>query len=628
LAKFSFTKTRAGEPRPIPLILRHAPPAAPGLAALVTILVVASGLLPNAFILATGAVVSAVARGAGEGLDSPAGDDLVTALIAVAVLFIAQQSLGPFRGAAAIAWSLKFRARISERVMGAVVTPPGIAHLEDPRTLDDISRAQGVGPGGIGPSDALLGVVMLAELRFAAVVSALILASFRWWLALALLVFRLWIRKTVWKQMAQGSAVALERTQQSRFATYLRDLTLRPESAKETRLFGLGPWIVGRFVTSWQETLDAVWRERRKGDARVLRGALYVFVADLIAFGVIARAATTGELSAAEVAVFVQAVLMIATIGQMRSEDQLIQYGAAALPAAIALDAAVAAAPLTSLPAGSSAAPAAVGTIRFEGVDFTYPTATHPVLRQLELEIPAGHSLAIVGSNGAGKTSLIKLLCGLYPPTAGRITVDDRDLAGLDPRAWRSNIAAIFQDFTRYELSVRDNVAFGAWSHHDDTNALAAAIGRANATAIVDHLPHGWDTILARQYDNGAELSGGQWQRIALARALFAVHGGARVLILDEPTAALDVRAEVELFDRFLELTAGLTTILVSHRFSTVRRADRIVVLEGGRVTEAGTHDELVAHGGRYAQMFELQAARFRDAPDGDATDGDAEVAV
>src|SRR5690349_16238982 len=295
LRQFSFTKTRAGEPRSIPLVLRHAPPAAPGLAALVTLLVLASGFLPNAFILATGAVVSAVARGAGDGIDSPAGHDLVTALIAVAVLFIAQQTIGPMRDAAAQIWGLRFRARISERVMRAVVTPPGIAHLEDPTTLDDIARAQGVGPGGIGPSDALNGVIMLAELRFAAVVSAVILASFRWWLAIALLVFRLWIRKTVWKQMAQGSAVALERTQQARFATYLRDLTLRGESAKETRLFGLGPWIVGRFVTSWQETLDGVWRERRKGDARVLRGALYVFVADALAFGVIARAASTGE---------------------------------------------------------------------------------------------------------------------------------------------------------------------------------------------------------------------------------------------------------------------------------------------------------------------------------------------
>ncbi|HUR77612.1 MAG TPA: ATP-binding cassette domain-containing protein [Acidimicrobiales bacterium] len=623
MPQVSFTRTRAGEPRPIPLILLHAPVAAPGLAALVTILVLVSGFLPNAFILATGAVVSAVARGAGQGLDSPVGDELVVALIAVAVVFIAQQSIGPYRGAVAIAWSLKFRARISERVMRAVVTPPGIAHLEDPGTLDEISRAQGVGPGGIGPSDALLGVIMLAELRFAAVVSAALLASFRWWLALALLVFRLWIRKTVWKQMAQGSAVALERTQQARFATYLRDLTLRPESAKETRLFGLGPWIVARFVTSWQQTLDAVWRERRKGDLRVLRGALYVFVADVIAFGVIARAATTGELSAAQVAVYVQAVIMIATIGQMRSEDQLIQYGAAALPAALALDAAVAAAAPTRLSAGQARNPSGDGTIRFEKVDFTYPTATHPVLQGLDLEIPAGSSLAIVGSNGAGKTSLVKLLCGLYTPTGGRITVGGTDLADLDPRGWRSQIAAIFQDFTRYELSVRDNVAFGAWSQRTDTGALAAAVDKANATAIIDGLPYGWDTVLARQYDNGAELSGGQWQRIALARALFAVHGGARVLILDEPTAALDVRAEVELFDRFLELTAGLTTILVSHRFSTVRRADRIVVLDGGLVTESGSHNQLVARGGRYAQMFELQAARFRDAPTDVAADLD-----
>ena len=613
----SLTKTAEGEPRPIITVVRLAPRAAPATAALVGVLVIASGLLPNAFILATGAVISAVTRGAGRGLDSPAGEDLVVALVAVAVLFIAQQSLGPFRDAVSGVWALKFQARISERVMRAVVGPPGIAHLEDPATLDNISRAQGVGTGSAGPASALAGVVMLAELRFTAVVSAAILASFRWWLAVALLVFRFWIRKTVWREMARGSAIALERTQQARFSTYLRDLTLRADVAKETRLFGLGPWIIDRFVTSWRETLDSVWRERRKGDAKVLRGALYVFVADLIGFGVIARAAATGELSPAEVSVFVQAVMMIATIGQMRAEDQMIQYGAAALPAAMALDDALARLPAAVVAGTERAADlpadAPADAIRFERVSFSYPGSSALVLHDLDLDVVAGQSLAIVGVNGAGKTSLVKLLCGLYAPTGGRITVDGIDLSMIDPAAWRRRLAAIFQDFTRYELTVRDNVAFGAWEHGDDTAALRAAAEKAGAAAIVDGLDRQWETVLARQYSGGAELSGGQWQRIALARAMFAVHGGARVLVLDEPTAALDVRAEVELFDRFLELTAGLTTILVSHRFSTVRRAEVIVVLEGGRVVERGGHDELLAAGGRYARLFNLQAARFRD---------------
>ncbi|HWI62851.1 MAG TPA: ATP-binding cassette domain-containing protein, partial [Symbiobacteriaceae bacterium] len=197
---------------------------------------------------------------------------------------------------------------------------------------------------------------------------------------------------------------------------------------------------------------------------------------------------------------------------------------------------------------------------------------------------------------------------------AGRITVDGLAVPDLDPAAWHSRVAVLFQDFARYQLSVRDNIGFGAPHLAGDLDRLRAAAEKAGALDLIESLPHGWDTVLSREYSGGTDLSGGQWQRIALARALFAVEAGARVLILDEPTAALDVRAEAELYDRFLELTAGLTTILISHRFSTVRRADRIVVLADGGVVEDGTHSELLALGGRYAEMFTLQAARFSEA--------------
>ena len=241
------------------------------------------------------------------------------------------------------------------------------------------------------------------------------------------------------------------------------------------------------------------------------------------------------------------------------------------------------------------------------------------MLSGLDMVIPAGRSIAIVGANGAGKTTLIKLLCRMYDPTAGRITVDGADLRHVDPVDWQRRVAAIFQDFARYHLSARDNVALGATDLAGDARPLRAAAEKAGALALIEGLPRGWDTVLSRQYAGGVDLSGGQWQRVALARALLAVEGGARLLILDEPTAALDVRAEAELYDRFLEITAGLTTILISHRFSTVRRADRICVLADGRVAEQGTHDELVAQGGRYATMFALQAARFTSEPDGPA---------
>ncbi|HYR07801.1 MAG TPA: ABC transporter ATP-binding protein, partial [Longimicrobium sp.] len=218
----------------------------------------------------------------------------------------------------------------------------------------------------------------------------------------------------------------------------------------------------------------------------------------------------------------------------------------------------------------------------------------------------------------AGKSTLVKLLCGLYEPDEGRITLD-----GAPPLRARGRIGAIFQDFVRYPLPLRENVGFGHLPSLGDPAALERALRDAGGGRLAERLPRGWETVLSREFADGAELSGGQWQRVALARALAAVQGGAGLLILDEPTASLDVRAEAELFERFLELTRGVTTILVSHRLASVRRADRIVVLDGGRVVEDGSHEQLVRLGGRYARMYALQAARFATAgAGGEVADG------
>jgi ABC-type multidrug transport system fused ATPase/permease subunit len=246
--------------------------------------------------------------------------------------------------------------------------------------------------------------------------------------------------------------------------------------------------------------------------------------------------------------------------------------------------------------------------VRFRDVSFAYPGGA-PVLDHFDLTIPAGSSLAIVGQNGAGKTTLAKLLCRLYDPQSGAIEIDGQDLRSFDIASWRARLAAVFQDFIRFELPLRDNVSPAGAPDWAIEKALESA-GAAGLASL--------DTILARGYDGGTDLSGGQWQRVALARALCAVERGAGVVLLDEPTAQLDVRGEAEIFERILMATRHCTTILISHRFSTVRHADRICVLEHGKVVELGTHDELIARGGRYRTMFDLQAQRFSAGEDED----------
>jgi len=278
-----------------------------------------------------------------------------------------------------------------------------------------------------------------------------------------------------------------------------------------------------------------------------------------------------------------------------------------AAPVAAVLRIEPATAPAGTLASGTRAvAGMSAGEIRFRDVSFAYPGGS-PVLDHFDLTIPVGSSLAIVGQNVAGKTTLAKLLCRLYDPQAGAIEIDGVDLRELELESWRTRVTAVFQDFIKFELSLKENVA-PAGAPED---AVRAALESAGAAGLAN-----LDTVLARGYDGGIDLSGGQWQRIALARALCAVRLGAGVVLLDEPTAQLDVRGEAEIFERILAATRHCTTILISHRFSTVRHADRICVLEHGRVIELGTHDELMAKGGRYRAMFDLQAKRFTAAED------------
>jgi ABC-type multidrug transport system fused ATPase/permease subunit len=347
----------------------------------------------------------------------------------------------------------------------------------------------------------------------------------------------------------------------------------------------------------------------------VLSSLAVVLAANVVVFWYLATAAIDGRLELGAVVVYAQAAVgtsMIAFGGLNWALDGSAAPVAAVLKLRTAMADAGALQPGPDESTGhdgqDGAGAVAVDElpareIRFRDVTFRYPGASAPpVLEAFDLTIPAGSSMAIVGQNGAGKTTLAKLLCRLYDPVSGSVEVDGVDLRALDPAAWRSRVTAVFQDFIRFDLSLRDNVAPAGAPDQIITAALVEA-GAADLASL--------DTILSKSYYGGTDLSGGQWQRVALARALCAVRMGAGLVLLDEPTAQLDVRGEAEIFERILRATRDCTTILISHRFSTVRHADRICVLEHGRVIELGSHDELMAAGGRYHTMFELQAQRF-----------------
>ncbi len=550
------------------------------------------GSLPAVFAIAMGMLVGAVQR----------GDSLAWPLALVGTVFVLLQVLSPFHQAIGANLGSRLAAWLYDELTLACVTPPGMGHLEDPRLTTDLTMARDFDLGISGPPLSIAmdfiasGMIELVG----GIASAVVLAAYAWWAPVLLVggwgaTHWLLRESAIWKDRNTEEVREAER-----HADYAYRLAVDPPAAKELRLFGLSGWTVERFSSRRRKLLDLQWKATRLRERPVLWSLLVVLGANLVVFWSIANAVSDGRLTLGPAVTFVGAavgVSMLAFGGLSWALD-----GAAA-PVSAVLRLREAMAKAGALAKGSGAANKMPGReIRFRNVSFKYPGDAPAVLEGFDLTIPAGSSLAIVGQNGAGKTTLAKLLCRLYDPQSGAIEIDGVDLKSLDIEEWRGRVTAVFQDFIRFELPLRDNVSpAGA----PDT-VIEAALAEAGASHLAS-----LDTILARGYEGGTDLSGGQWQSVALARAMCAVKMGAGLVLLDEPTAQLDVRGEAEIFERVLKATRRATTILISHRFSTVRQADRICVLEQGRVIELGSHEELMAAGGRYRTMFELQASRF-----------------
>jgi ATP-binding cassette subfamily B protein len=568
-----------------------------------------------AFALATGIVVGALPSTAAAGASAAAGQRLIVALLALGALFVAQQVVGPLRGiVVGEALGRRYMGRMHRRVMAAALGPATIRHLEEPPLHDKVQQSLGGGNLGArvtGVAGVPPGLADLAAERLRGAAALLVVAHFSLWLAVLLAAG--WLHHARRIRAVHGELVAakLLRTPGMRHAVYLGGLPLAADAAKEVRVFGLPEWLGVRFERTWLQEMAGVWAKRRGLPGGVALAMLPALAVDALALSLLGRAAVLGEIGLGALIVYVNAVLQSQALGSVSDRAQTVQYGMAGLGPLADLERTLATAPRLMLPGRRPVEGRPREGLRFEGVGFTYPGRPEPVFRDLTLDVPVGHSLAIVGANGVGKTTLLKLLARLYDPTAGRITLDGVDLMAFDARAWQRRVAAIFQDFVKYQLTAYENVALGAPERQGERRLVEDAARRAGALELIEGLPRGWETVLSRQYTSGADLSGGQWQRIGLARALFAAGAGAPILVMDEPTAHLDVRAEAAFYDSFLDLTAGLTTILISHRFSTVRRAERIVVLESGAVAEDGSHEALMRLGGRYAHLFGLQAQRF-----------------
>ncbi len=564
------------------------------------VLTLIAAVLPLAIAYVGKALVDAVAKGSPD----QTLRWVLVELGLVTALALVDRGLGLLRTLMGARMALDINTTILEKTLTL-----DLAHFEDPNVYDQLTRARR--EASSRPLAMVMETLGMTRSLVTLVGYGALLLRWNGWavLALALASFPSAIAEVQFGNLA--FRLRNWRSPDTRKLTYLEYVLANDGHVKEVKLFGLGPLLLDRY-----RTLGEKFYEEDRGLA--MKRALIGWLLSLLGTGAfygcyawMAVVAAQGRISLGDLVLYgvsfrqgqqaFQSIL--SSLGGMYEHNLYMSNLFTFLAIPTTQDRAA---------SGQTASTSASSDdgIRFEGVSFRYPGQTKWAVEKLNLSVARGESIALVGHNGAGKTTLIKLLTGLYTPNEGRITLFGKDIRDWDPNELRRQIGVVFQDFNRYQMTVRENIGFGSTEHLTDDERLKRAGDRGGATEVVETLSLGFDTQLGKWFKDGTELSGGQWQKIALSRAFMREE--ASVLVLDEPTAALDAEAEHAVFERFRQLAKGRTTFLVSHRFPTVRMADRILVLDGGCVIEEGSHDALIAQGGKYAKMFTLQAAGYQ----------------
>ncbi|MFN8609250.1 MAG: ABC transporter ATP-binding protein [Vulcanimicrobiota bacterium] len=564
------------------------------------LLTLMAGLLPASLAYVSKLLVDSVVTARALHDPGPAVHYVVLEAAAVIALALVQRAIGVIQSLL----RAQLGQRVNEMILEKALTLT-LVHFEDSEFYDKLSQAR---------RQASQRPLSLVNRTFDLLQQCLILATYGLILwnfspyAVVLLVLAglptFWVEARFAKSAFQ---LFTWRSPESRMQAYLETLIAREDYVKEVKLFGLGPLFLHRY----REIFRKLYAEDR---ALTLRRALWGYALGILstvalygAYYWIVQATVAGRLSLGEMSMYLlvfkqgqQAVTSsLSSVGGMYEDNLYLSnlYDFLQIP--------------VEASAGVEQSGPQVGDgLRFENVSFTYPGASEPALRNVTFHLKPGHKLALVGENGSGKTTIVKLLSRLYSPTAGTILLDGLDLQQWDENALRRRIGVIFQDFMRYHFQVGENIGVGDVEALEEQERWQDAAGKARAEEVIGALPEGYKTQLGRWFKGGRELSGGQWQKIALARAFMRT--GADLLVLDEPTSAVDAKAEVEIFEHFRKATQNQMAILISHRFSTVRMADEIMVLEKGAVAEFGTHEKLLEQEGHYATLFKLQAAGYQ----------------